>query len=221
MNNLPFGFVDANVLAHALIVEKELQKIRTDALKKRVPTDRVAKRREKFLRGYEVGRSSYDLFHILHMPSTLQKYVVTSNLAKLEVIGVIVAEFKCRRLLKLHVPFRHWLASQDKIKLSTRDLQEVQVDIILFMKKMAHAIVTNDEYDLKVAELLITEFGCDTRDAILVATAVANHCPLFITEDERLKRKLRLFKELNVVKAQFAVDSLNQKNSKVGSSPEG
>jgi len=69
-----------------------------------------------------------------------------------------------------------------------------------------------DEYDADLAGRLITEFGCDTRDAILVATAVTNDCPLFITEDERLQRKLKQFKALKVRKPQFAVNSLKTRS---------
>jgi len=223
LSSIPLGFVDANVLANAIIVENELRQIRANSLKRMTRPSKVDKRREEFFRGYEIGRPAYDLFHMLHQPMTPAPDVVTSNLAKLEVASVIAAEFKARELYRRHVPYRYWYRSQDTIKLTREDLKEIQLSILLFLKKMGNAIVTMNEYNLELAERLITEFACDTRDAILVATAVASGYPLFITEDERLQRKLRQFREVSVVKTQSAVDSLrsyHHQPSSTSPSPE-
>jgi predicted nucleic acid-binding protein len=65
-----------------------------------------------------------------------------------------------------------------------------------------------NNYDLKTAETLVSEYGCDARDAILVATAIESSCPIFVTEDQRLKRKLRHFKKIGIVKTETLVNQL-------------
>jgi hypothetical protein len=83
-------------------------------------------------------------------------------------------------------------------------------------------MVISDEFDLHVAESLVTEFGCKARDAILVATAIKNGCPKFITRDDRLKRQLRRFKAIPIVSVQSVLDELGVRafyssSSEVGS----
>jgi len=121
---------------------------------------------------------------------------------------VLIEEYKAKQLWRSHVPFRYWHSAQNEIELTKDDLRDIQTGIYQYSSQTRHAIIRVNKYDLKTAETLVSEYGCDARDAILVATAVESSCPIFVTEDNRLKKKLRKFRTIDIVKTEALVNQL-------------
>lgn len=204
----PIGFLDANVLANAILADNRIREIRQEALRTQKPKEDVIRQEQKELRSYKPAQSAHSLTQLLRGPHSPELYAVTSDLALLEVTRVLVEEYKAKQLWRAHVPFRYWHSAQNEIELTKEDLRDIQAGIYVYSTKTRHVITRVNNYDLKTAETLVSEYGCDARDAILVATAIESSCPIFVTEDERLKRKLRSFKKIGIVKTEALVNQL-------------
>lgn len=204
----PIGFLDANVLANAILAENRVTEIRQEALAARKPREQIIKQEQRELKSYRPAQSAYALTQLLRGPHDPELHAITSDLALLEVTQVLVEEYKAKKLWKQHVPFRYWHSSQKEIELTQDDLEDIQIGIFKFSSRTRHVITRENAYELKTAETLVSRYGCDARDSILVATAIQSLCPIFVTEDERLKRKLRKFNKIGVVKTQALVNQL-------------
>lgn len=136
---------------------------------------------------------------------------MTSNLALLEARSVIVEEYIERQLSSKRIVRRYWGSARNKVRLSDEDLAQIYAGIHTFRSRIGYAMVIQDGYDLDVANYLVTRFGCNARDAILIATALKNSCSRFITRDDHLKRSLRKFKGIRITSVQTVFDDLGIK----------
>lgn len=193
------GCVDANVLANAVLTYN-----RIDELRLQYPQGQFEEELTKLWDSYEPSRVAFLLFGSL-MDGTLRYgAMLVSHLAILEVVSVIVQEYRSKQLWERHVPFRNWLHQQSKVLLTKQDYRDIRNGLNSFLRefRLAGKLRIYDSYDLSVAHDLVTRYMCDARDAILVATAVKHHSPYFISEDERLKKRLKDYSRTKIVSTQ-------------------
>jgi predicted nucleic acid-binding protein len=198
---IPLGFVDANILADAILAQNIVDEITTQAMREHKGIMEPSKEIETAFKSYEPARTAFQFFLMLRAPKTPMQFVLSSNLALLEATSVIADEFVERRLSSKKV-VRHSEGAKAKIRLSDKDRAQIGAGINLFRMRVGHALVIQDKYDFDIANRLVTQFACSARDAILVATALKNECPRFISRDIRLKRKLRRFKKVEITSIQ-------------------
>jgi predicted nucleic acid-binding protein len=178
----PLGFVDANVLADAILIESAIDEITAEVV--RTDNDTKFAQIKELFNSYEPSRQANTLFMMLQYPFTGSYTVTTSNLALLEARSVMTEEYIDRRLSQRRVFRRYSQSQRSRVHLTDEDVAQIYDGIMRFKFKIGRAMVISDEFDLHVAESLVTEFGCKARDAILVATAIKNGCPKFITRDD-------------------------------------
>jgi len=195
------GFVDANVLANCILAFN-----RINELKDQVPPERLDEEINKLWRAYDPSRNAFSLFSYLWEDRLGESFLVTSHLALLEVTGVLAQEYRNRQLWLKHVPFRNWLHLQPKINLTQEDYSDIRRGLNSFLRSLnargIRRLKIFDSYKFRDAEVLVTNYSCDARDAILVACALKSHSPFFITEDERLRKRLRTHPKIKAASTQ-------------------
>jgi len=192
---VPLGFVDANILADAILGQNMVDEKIVQGRRERRTTLEIWNEIESAFKTYEPARLAYQFFLMLRGSNTPRHFVLSSNLALLEATNVITNKGKA------------------KIRLSDDYRAQISAGIYLFRKSVGHTLVIQDEYDFGIANSLVTQFACNASDAVLVATALRNGCSRFISRDNRLKRKLRRFKEVQITSTQTVFNDLGVKLS--------
>ncbi len=194
------GFVDSNVLANGILAFNAIKEVVAQT-KPEQQEGEMAKLWEK----YAPSEYANLLFSVLREGRFGKRILATSNLALLEVTGVIAQEYRSKKLHEAHVPFRNWLHAMWRTDLSQSDYYDIRNGARLFLKSLnlrGTRLKMTNRYDLTDAMELVTEHSCDARDAILVACALKSHSRFFITEDDRLRGRLKNHSRIKAINTQ-------------------
>ncbi|MGA3296771.1 MAG: hypothetical protein ABSD41_04900 [Candidatus Bathyarchaeia archaeon] len=197
------GFIDANVLADAILADNRIEELSKEAVAHE-DSNRFSQELKDLFNSYQPAKFANILFVILQsMPRSV---LMTANLAFLEARGVIAELYKKRQLSRRGIPAGEWQSK--KMKLKNEELLEIYAGVSKFRMKYDHHIVISDEYDIHTAETLVVEYSCSARDAILVSGAIQASCNRFVTRDTQLKRLLRGYKKIRIVELEVFLKEL-------------
>lgn len=180
-------FIDSNVIANWIIVSSGL-KTKKDISEREVE--------ELFAElSIPVANSYYLLEKIKN--ENIEKFgFYTSHIAYSEVFSVIGDEYRSRLLSQKGVPIRYWTNMINEIVLPEKYIEQIYEEINNFekiffdSKKFGWAL---DIYNPDIG-FFIFNCKCNTHDAIILSGALMEKCKYFITEDERLRSRLKKMK---------------------------
>jgi predicted nucleic acid-binding protein len=179
------GFVDANVLADAILAQNRMLEI----LSHTANLEEAFSRRDEYFHSYPPAIHAYDLFMLLRRLFSPSNFAVTSNFALLEASSVIVDKYIERKS-----------QGRKKVRISSADRNEIGMGCMRFqIWHRNHGLVICDESDSSISMQLAIEYGCKAGDAHLIATAMKNSCKRFVTRDNHLKKQLKAFRGIKLV----------------------
>jgi len=199
------GFLDTNVLANWAFIDASLRKAKADrtvlfdALPRYVP--------------------SYLLLERVRTEKRLQGILTTSQLAYAEILSVLVDQFVEEKMHSQGIAARLFQREEHTIQLSPRDVEDIVKQLVHLSNEFfgpVHPYISyvGDEYDFREFTKMRIIVRTETYDAILIATASYRKCRYFITEDVRLKDKIKNFNwvpmDVKVISVQEYLSILSQ-----------
>lgn len=172
-----------------MIVHSTLELITEDMKKKEILED---------LDSYV--KNSYLLIEKIKNTEIKSRQFFISGIVFSEVFSVIGDQYRLEYLKKRNIPVRYWIKMINDVKIPDEYLVQIQEEIDRFYKIFfkTKKIFEIDEFYFDDAGLLIWIYKCNTHDALVLAQAIHGKCDYFITEDRRLRDKLRNMKEYKI-----------------------
>ena len=145
-------------------------------------------------------RESYFLLEKIKNEEIGLMHFWTSRIVISEVFSVIGGEFRSNILLEKGVPLRYWIKMIDDTEIPEEDVVQIQEEIDSFVKIFfnTNKIYPLQEFNSDDVGILIWGYNCDTHDALVLAQAIKGKCKYFITEDQRLRRRLKNMNEFDI-----------------------
>ncbi|MBN2331284.1 MAG: hypothetical protein JXC85_05715 [Candidatus Aenigmarchaeota archaeon] len=199
-------FLDSNVIADYIIINlginEEKQEILREDLKE---IEKYLKQQWKDIKQHAIY--SFLLLELLRRKKhfTHHKFF-TSLLAVSEVASVIYEKYCIDQMYERRIPFKYWFKPDFEIKIPQKILERIRLSIIKFhMLYISRKIIQLAE-NIVIQEVtdIITNKKRDTHDAFLSAQAVFNGCDFFVTNDGRLIRKMKKYKNIEYIRPERA-----------------
>lgn len=185
-------FLDSNIIADWILLEKKEKKLTDELLKKH----------------YHSMGYSYILLNEL-LSRNMKTYITPLSLA--ETISVIYNEAMNRKLFLKGVPFSAWtwISLREKFRLSENEANDLYIGILETFDKLIEMglQIVDDRLDLEIYSFLVLKVGMNCHDAIIVNTAIGWDADYFITRDQRLIERTRK----QIFRKKFRIKIVNPK----------
>jgi hypothetical protein len=190
--------VDSCVFANWVIVSGRLREIEEK--------DATEKKRKEELKSvmskYRKAKESYDFLEKTILDKQNEYY--TSDLAVVEVYSTIFEIVLTAKMTSEGYPPRLWGSVKGKFDLTVAEGRRLIAEIhrmmsYFFRSKNRISLLQSKRIKLSHPAYLITNYKCDTHDAVLLSTSYTNGCKIFVTIDERLKKALRGYDKVKIV----------------------
>ena len=185
-------FIDSNVIANWIIVSSGLK------TKENIS---VGETEELLSELSSPVVNSYYLLEKIKNEKIENFCFYTSHIAYSEVFSVIGDEYRARLLSQKGVPVRYWTNMINEVVLPEKYIEQIYKEIKNFIelffesKKFAWALdISNRDVGF-----FIFNCKCNTHDAIILSGALMEKCKYFITEDERLRSRLKKMKYNKII----------------------
>jgi len=200
------AFIDSNVIANWVLVNAKYKEIHK--IKKKIKKKKELKRFEEELEEYSYQKNAYNFLENLRKNNRKNIFFV-SALVFNEVFSVILEEYVTRTLISKGIPTRFWSKNWKIYKEKTELSNDDSNDIVHGINDFIHIFVNKDiikqaeeKYDKQTIVNLIIGFKCDTHDASICAIAVSNKCGYLITDDSRLKERLKECEMIKIISSE-------------------
>ena len=184
-NNIEPTFLDSNVLANWVIVSSAIEK------KTRISKDEKKKLLNKLSTPV---KSSYNLLEKIRNKNPMENTFFTSDIAICEIFSVIGDEYRAKVLHRDGIPIRYWSNMIYKVDLSRSYLRQINNEINNFYNLFVtdNKIIRKSDFNFNEVGELVFLFKCNTHDALLIAESLKMGCKYFVTEDQRLRDRLKV-----------------------------
>lgn len=187
-------FIDTNVMANWLAVSGRLKII--DKSKK--TDEEKSDERKRIFSKYPKAIMCYKFMEYIKTVTDSAKHFFTSDLALCEIHSVIFELLIADKMLSDWIPPRYWGKVKEKYRkeITNEDVNELVDDFSRLKEYFFYpdVFISQEQIQFCFEDIadLIWKNGCDTHDAILVATARKIGCSFFVTVDRPLSKNLNI-----------------------------
>lgn len=138
-------------------------------------------------------RNSYYLLEKIKNEKIEKLNFYTSHIAFSEVFSVIGDEYRARLLHQKGVPVRYWVNMINEVDLHKEYIDQINEEIDNFYDLFFGSEKFQWALDISRSDVgfFIFDCKCNTHDAIILSGALIEKCKYFVTEDQRLRSKLK------------------------------